>query len=58
MALDSHIRELDSRRQILEKAIREETLRPVSDEVRLRDLKRQKLRLKDEIEGLKRTLRH
>ena len=58
MALDAHIRELDSRHQTLEKAIREETLRPVSDSVRLKELKRQKLKLKDEIEGLKRTVHH
>ena len=58
MALDSLIRELDSRHQSLERAIREETLRPVSDHVRLKDLKRQKLKLKDEIEGLKRSQRH
>ena len=58
MALDAHIRELDSRHQTLEKAIREETLRPVSDSVRLKELKRQKLKLKDEIEGLKKAIRH
>ena len=58
MALDSHIRELDSWHQSLERAIREESLRPVSDDVRLRKLKRQKLKLKDEIEGLKRSQSH
>lgn len=58
MALDAHIRELDSRHQTLEKAIREETLRPVSDSVRLKELKRQKLKLKDEIEGLRKASRH
>ena len=58
MALDAHIRELESRHQSLERAIREESLRPVSDDVRLRKLKRQKLKLKDEIEGLKRSQSH
>ena len=58
MALDAHIRELDSRHQTLEKAIRVETLRPVSDSVRLKELKRQKLKLKDEIEGLRKASRH
>ena len=58
MALDSHIRELDSRHQILERAIREESLRPVADTVRLKELKRQKLKLKDEIEGLRKVPGH
>ena len=58
MALDAHIRELDSRHQTLEKAIREESLRPIADSVKLKELKRQKLKLKDEIEGLKKALRH
>jgi hypothetical protein len=58
MALDSHIRELGSRHQTLERAIREESLRPVSDSVRLKELKRQKLKLKDEIEGLRKPQSH
>jgi len=58
MALDAHIRELDSRHQNLERAIREESLRPVADSVKLKELKRQKLKLKDEIEGLKKAIKH
>jgi len=58
MALDSHIRELDSRHQTIERAIREESLRPVADTGRLKELKRQKLKLKDEIEGLRKTRSH
>ena len=58
MALEARIRELDHRHQSLEQAIREETLRPNADALRLKTLKRQKLKLKDQIEGLKKTLPH
>ncbi len=58
MALEARIRELDHRHQSLEQAIREETLRPSADAQRLRTLKRQKLKLKDQIEGLKKSLPH
>lgn len=53
MALDARIRELGSRHQSLEKAIQDEMRRPSSDDIRLRELKRQKLRLKEEIETLR-----
>jgi hypothetical protein len=55
MALDGRIRELDFRHQSLDQAIRDETLRPVSDSLKLKTLKRQKLKLKEEIEGLRRS---
>jgi hypothetical protein len=50
MALEARIRELGSRHQSLETAIQDELRRPSSDDLRLRELKRQKLRLKEEIE--------
>ncbi|AZS22742.1 YdcH family protein [Caulobacter sp. FWC26] len=53
MAIESHIRELGSRHENLDRKIQEETNRPGSDGTALRELKRQKLRLKEEIEGLK-----
>lgn len=53
MALDARIRELGSRHQSLEQAIQDEMRRPSSDDIRLRELKRQKLRLKEEIENLR-----
>ena len=56
MAIESRIRELGSRHENLDRTIQEETSRPVSDTSRLRELKRQKLRLKEEIEGLKARL--
>jgi hypothetical protein len=52
----ARIRELGSRHENLDRTIQEETSRPVSDSTRLRELKRQKLRLKEEIEGLRARL--
>jgi len=53
MAIDARIRELGMRHQSLERAIEDEGSRPAADTVRLRDLKRKKLRLKEELESLK-----
>lgn len=53
MALEARIRELGSRHQSLEQAIQDEMRRPSFDDLRLRELKRQKLRLKEEIETLR-----
>jgi len=53
MAIEARIRELGSRHQHLERAIQDETNRPAADETRLRELKRRKLRLKEELESLR-----
>jgi hypothetical protein len=53
MAIEARIRELDVRHQNLERAIQDELSRPASDSMRLHDLKRQKLRLKEELETLR-----
>ncbi len=53
MALESRIRELSVRHKSLERAIEDEVSRPVADTTRLTTLKRQKLRLKEELESLK-----
>src|SRR4051794_12293141 len=53
MALDARIRELGSRHQSLEEAIQDELRRPASDDIRLQELKKQKLRLKEELETLR-----
>jgi hypothetical protein len=53
MAIDARIRELGSRHQNLERAIHEELSRPMSDSVRVHDLKRKKLLLKEQIEVLR-----
>lgn len=53
MALDARIRELGSRHQSLDQAIQDEMRRPSADALKLRQLKRQKLKLKEEIETLR-----
>lgn len=53
MALDARIRELGNRHQTLERLISDEMSRPSFDDIRLKELKRQKLRLKEEIESLR-----
>lgn len=56
MALDARIRELGSRHQSLEQAIQEELRHPSHDELKLSELKRQKLKLKEELEALRGNL--
>ena len=53
MAIEARIRELGSRHQSLEKAIQDEHRAPSPDSLRVHELKRQKLRLKEEIEVLR-----
>lgn len=53
MALQSHLAELERRHQALEKEIEQELLHPSSDDLRLLELKRRKLQLKDEIERIR-----
>lgn len=53
MAIDARIRELGFRHQSLDRAIQDEYSRPAADDLRLRQLKRQKLRLKEELESLR-----
>ena len=52
MAVEARIRELGARHQNLDRAIREETMRPAADAMRLKELKRKKLKLKEEMEAL------
>ena len=56
MAVEARIRELGSRHQSLEDAIQDELRRPAGDDIRLQELKRQKLRLKVEMEALRRQI--
>ncbi len=58
MALSAHLAELGEKHRLLERKIEEETARPGSDELTVRRLKREKLRLKDEIERLAKQTRH
>ena len=52
MAVEARIRELGTRHQNLDRAIREETMRPAADAMKLKELKRKKLKLKEEMEAL------
>ena len=53
MAIEARIRELGSRHEHLDRAIQEEASRPATDDMRLRELKRRKLKLKEELETLR-----
>ena len=58
MAIDARLRELGNRHQTLDRAIDEEVRRPAADAMRLAQMKRQKLRLKEEIEVLRGARAH
>ena len=53
MALDAHVAELTDKHSALEKQIENEMARPSSDDLEITKLKREKLRIKDELERLK-----
>ena len=56
MALDQRLRELDARHRDLDHIIEDEAKRPSADAARLTAMKRQKLKLKEEIEGIRQKL--
>ncbi len=53
MSIDSRLNELVRRHQAIEEAIIVEESHPASDDIKIHELKRKKLHLKDEIERLK-----
>ena len=53
MALDAHIDELSGKHRALDRLIQEETAKPSSDTLKLSELKRQKLLLKDRMTRLR-----
>jgi hypothetical protein len=53
MSIDSHLGELVRRHQAIEEAILAEANHPASDDIKVHELKRRKLQLKDQIEKLK-----
>jgi hypothetical protein len=53
MSIQSHLVELERRHQALEREIQGEQIHPSASDVKLRELKRKKLYLKQEIEKLK-----
>ena len=52
MTIEARIRELGNRHRNLDTVIQQELRRPAADATRLRELKQQKLRLKEEISTL------
>lgn len=53
MALEAHVSELTDKHRALEQKIETELARPSSDSIVISELKREKLRIKDELERLK-----
>jgi hypothetical protein len=58
MALDARLEELSEKHRALDRKIEEELSRPTADDLKIAEWKRQKLRLKDEIERLRHQLSH
>ena len=53
MSLQSHLAELQKKHQALEEQINDCLVHPATDDLKLVELKRKKLQLKDEIERLR-----
>lgn len=53
MAIKAHMETLNRRHQELEAAIASETKSPAHDDLRVVELKRQKLKIKDQLEELR-----
>jgi hypothetical protein len=49
MTLQSHLAELERRHKAIDRQVEEEKLHPACDTLRLAELKRKKLQIKDEI---------
>ena len=58
MAMSSHLVELAEKHRLLEQRIQEAVTSPGSDDAEIRRLKQEKLKLKDEIERLRKATRH
>ena len=58
MAITAHLAELAEKHRALEERIDQVVARPGSDDIEIRRLKQEKLKLKDEIERLRRETRH
>lgn len=53
MSLTGRIAELKNRHERLEEKLQEQYKRPAADNIELQDLKRQKLRIKEELQELR-----
>ncbi len=58
MAIEQRLRELDARHRDLDLVIENEAKRPAVDSARLSAMKRQKLKIKEEIEDIRQRLAH
>jgi len=58
MAIEQRLRELDTRHRDLDSMIEHEAKRPAVDPARLTAMKRQKLKLKEQIEEIRQRLSH
>jgi hypothetical protein len=58
MALSAHLAELSEKHRLLKRKIEEEMTRLGSDDIEIRRLKQEKLKLKDEMTRLKEETRH
>jgi hypothetical protein len=58
MAITAHLAELSEKHRALEERIDQVVSGPGSDDIEIRRMKQEKLRLKDEIERLRRETRH
>ena len=55
MSMQSHLAELEKRHQALEQEINEALAHPATDDLKIAELKRRKLQVKDEIARLRQT---
>ena len=58
MTLAGHLAELSEKHRLLEMKIQEELARPSADDLQISQLKKEKLRIKDEMAKLKGNGRH
>lgn len=58
MAMPAYLQQLSSKHRTLEQRLAEERTRPSADEAKIAQLKREKLRIKDEIVKLQTRTRH
>jgi hypothetical protein len=58
MAITAHLAELAEKHRALEERIDQAVARPSTDDIEIRRLKQEKLKLKDEIERLRQVTRH
>lgn len=57
MSIEARVRELDNRHQSLKATIAKESRSPSADPLYLKELKRKKLKLKDEIDKIRAEMR-